>query len=412
MRQRSGNGPGGVMSSGASWICCQLGAREHYAVPRALHRRGKLAQLVTDAWAPPGPLSGLGRLGQRYHADLAAAPVDALTPSLVGHELVWRLQGQRGWEYFTARNAWFQSAAAAALHDAANGGPTIVFAHSYAAAGVLREGRRRGWTTVLGQIDPGPEHFAIQERLAISRPEYQSSATTPPAEYFDNWRDECSLADVIVVNSPWSRQLLARAGIPEEKIRVVPLPYEPPAAAAGFARTYPAEFSARRPLRALFVGSATVTKGVPELLESIALLQGVPIELRLVGERAIVIPDRFASHRQVEWIGAVDRDAVMEFYRSSDVLVFPTHSDGFGMAQVEAQAWGLPIVASRHCGEVVRDGETGVLIDEVSAGALAAALGRLVESPSLLSGFSDRARAQPAVTLATLADGLLAIEPA
>ena len=42
-----------------SWICCQVGAREHYAVPRALHRAGALHALVTDAWAdPPGETEG------------------------------------------------------------------------------------------------------------------------------------------------------------------------------------------------------------------------------------------------------------------------------------------------------------------------------------------------------------------
>ena len=35
------------------WICCQLGAREHYAIPRALSRVGILEALVTDAWVPP-----------------------------------------------------------------------------------------------------------------------------------------------------------------------------------------------------------------------------------------------------------------------------------------------------------------------------------------------------------------------
>ena len=34
------------------WLCCQLGAREHYAIPRALFRSGMLGYLVTDAWVP------------------------------------------------------------------------------------------------------------------------------------------------------------------------------------------------------------------------------------------------------------------------------------------------------------------------------------------------------------------------
>ncbi len=33
------------------WICSQIGAREHYAIPRVLHRAGKLEFLYTDLWA-------------------------------------------------------------------------------------------------------------------------------------------------------------------------------------------------------------------------------------------------------------------------------------------------------------------------------------------------------------------------
>jgi len=35
------------------WLCCQIGAREHYAIPRALFRMGMLEYLLTDAWFPP-----------------------------------------------------------------------------------------------------------------------------------------------------------------------------------------------------------------------------------------------------------------------------------------------------------------------------------------------------------------------
>ena len=38
------------------WICCQLGAREHYAIPRALSRLGTLDWLITDAWVPPSSI--------------------------------------------------------------------------------------------------------------------------------------------------------------------------------------------------------------------------------------------------------------------------------------------------------------------------------------------------------------------
>jgi glycosyltransferase involved in cell wall biosynthesis len=399
-----------VNATRTAWVCCQLGAREHYAVPRALHRSGRLTHLLTDAWVPTGPLKALGRLGQRHHGDLDGAPVTSLTGSLLLHELLWRAQGRRDWDYFIARNQWFQARTAAQLPASRDGERTFVFAHSYAAAGIFQEAKQRQWTAVLGQIDPGPEHYAIQERLVSARPEYRATAASPPARYFDEWRQECELAEWIVVNSPWSRDALMRAGVPERKIRILPLPYEPPPGAPAFTRSYPEMFSAQRPLRALFVGTASVTKGVPELLESLEQLEGLPIELRLVGDRAITVPDRFLARPHIQWVGPVDRDTVMDYYRSSDVLVFPSHSDGYGMAQIEAQAWALPIIASTHCGAVVRDGETGIVLEEISSGALTASLRRLMKSPDLLARYSQNARRVPGATMATLAEGLAALE--
>lgn len=397
------------MKAAPVWICCQLGAREHYAAPRALHRAGRLARLVTDAWSP-APLRGIGRLGQRYDPDLATADVTSFTPSLLGSEVLWRISGYRGWDHFIARNRWFQSRAASSLRRMREQRPALVFAHSYAARDIFTAAKRRGWTTVLGQIDPGPEHYAIQERINGLRSEYKPFADSPPAQYFESWRDECALADHIVVNSRWSEELVGRAGVPQSKMRVISLPYEASGTATSFQREHVLAYSATRPLRALFVGTASVTKGVPEILEAVERLADAPIEVHFVGHLAIEIPRRFRAHPKVRWVGPVDRDAVMNFYRTSDVLLFPSHSDGFGMAQVEATAWSLPIVASRHCGEVVRDGETGIVLDHVSSDTLAAALRRLIAEPGRLAAFTTRARHGVSATLASFGEGLLALE--
>jgi hypothetical protein len=63
-----------------NWICSQIGAREHYAIPRVLHRRGKLDSLYTDLWASPlwreaGSMIGRPALASRYHRDLETARV-------------------------------------------------------------------------------------------------------------------------------------------------------------------------------------------------------------------------------------------------------------------------------------------------------------------------------------------------
>ena len=125
------------------------------------------------------------------------------------------------------------------LPEMAAGCRPIVFAHSYSAAGIFVEAKRRGWTTVLGQIDPGPEHFVTQDRLAAVRREFGPAPPAPPPEYFEAWRKECDFADWIVVNSDWSRESLLRAGVGERKLKTIPLPYEPDSGAT-VDREYPA----------------------------------------------------------------------------------------------------------------------------------------------------------------------------
>jgi glycosyltransferase involved in cell wall biosynthesis len=404
-----------VSDTSASWICCHLGAREHYAVPRALHRAGALDTLITDAWSDPDSIKASiaasisTRFSQRFHPDLATANVVALSSSLLPREMQWRLQRLDGWDLPMARNAWFQQEATAILPPAPRA--TMLFAHSYSAEAIFAEGKRRQWRTVLGQIDPGPAHILTQQRLAAERPEFGAAPPAPPPQYFEQWRRECELADWIVVNSDWSRESLLRAGVEAGKLRMIPLPYERDAHDPG-TREYPESFSAGRPLRCLFVGTATVAKGVADLLLAVDHLENAPVELHIVGDRSMDVPERFSTDRRIHWLGRIDRAAVIDHYRENDLLMFPSHSDGFGLAQVEAQEWGLPIVASRNCGRVVRDGETGFLLDEVSPAAIAGVLRVALDDPRMLARFSRAATAASRPGIDALASELRALERA
>lgn len=405
--------------TGVHWVSCHLGAREHYAVPRALHRHSRLRLLITDAWVRPGsflsrvPGELPRRLSERFHPELADADIRHFTLPLMAREAYWRLQRPAGWPRLMARNRWFGRRAVAALERvrAVPGPRTVVFAHSYSAREIFTHAKARGWTTVLGQIDPGEEHFRVAQRLSEGLAEYGGAPVMPPAAYFDSWREECAMADRIVVNSEWAREAMERARIPAEKLRVIPLAYESEAPGLAAERQYPPTFTSERPLRVLFVGHAAVAKGVPALLEAVAQLGDIPLVLRLVGETAMVVPAQFLGYPAIHWVGPLSRSEVMRHYRESDVLVFPSHSDGFGMAQVEAQAFQLPIIASRHCGQVVQDGVNGILLPEVSAEAIAAALRRVASAPDLLATFSRRSDVGRRSRLTGLSAALLALEP-
>jgi len=78
-----------------SWICCQLGAREHYAVPRALKLGGLLEKFITDLWI---------RRAGRFHSELASARVVAPNISALTFELKASLARENGWNLIGRRN--------------------------------------------------------------------------------------------------------------------------------------------------------------------------------------------------------------------------------------------------------------------------------------------------------------------
>ena len=380
------------------WICCQLGAREHYAVPRALELSGLLGEFITDLWIRPGPMMHAWRkpLTGRFHPELASARVTAPNVAALTFELKAYAIGVNGWKLISKRNDWFQQRALDHLQKQPANGTRTVFAYSYAAERIFKFARERGWKTILGQIDPGP----AEKRIVAAMRERQNGWRPAPEEYWNRWRTECTLADQIVVNSAWSRDALLDEGVPPEKIRVIPVAYEAPPESSAFQRHYPTSFTAERPLRVLFLGQINLRKGVAALLDAVKLLAREHIEVWFVGPAQMMLP------AGVKWFGAVPRVEVDNYYRDADVFIFPTLSDGFGLTQLEAQAWKLPVIASRNCGEVVCDGVNGVVLEEVSAPAIADVLMRLVRSPETLSAMSARSGVDERFSLKRLASSL------
>ncbi|HEX6044887.1 MAG TPA: glycosyltransferase family 4 protein [Pyrinomonadaceae bacterium] len=383
------------MTSDPSWVCCQLGAREHYAVPRALQRSNLLHELITDLWIRPGSVlrSLRSSLAGRFHPSLSSANVTGMNLGALGFELGANVRRMTDWTLITRRNDWFQRSVVNEL--SAHPTNLTVFAYSYAAEGIFKVARERGWRTVLGQIDPGPAEERIVAKLSSS---HGNGWRPAPAEYWKRWRNECDLADRIVVNSTWSREALLSEGMAAEKIHVVPVAFESPS--QSFNRTYPAAFSSERPMRVLFLGQINLRKGATQLFDAIKRLSGEPIEFWFVGSAQVDLP------KEAKWFGVAPRNGVSRYYRDADVFILPTHSDGFGLTQLEAQSWKLPVVASRFCGDVVRDGHNGLLLDEVSGDAIAATLRELLRSPESLHAMSKNSHVDERFSLTSLAASL------
>jgi glycosyltransferase involved in cell wall biosynthesis len=398
----------------SKWISVQLGAREHYAVPRALNQRNGLDCLITDMWVFPDSLLAKmkRRVSGRYHPDLRNAVVKAANTNAFTFSLLAHMQGLNGWKLISERNEWFQRQALTWLarhKDVGRGKPLTLFAYSYAARSLIEFARTQRWRTILGQIDAGPQHENIVTGLYSQDPGHCTGQESVSPEYWDNWRSECALADCIIVNSKWSRDALLREGVSAEKLRVVPPAFEGMSEAVSFDRVYPTAFTSKQPMRVLFLGQINLGKGMGPLLEATNLLREEPVEFWFVGPIRMEVPNAFKKDARLHWTGPVTRDDAFKYYRTADVFILPTFSDGFGLTQLEAQAWKLPVVASRFCGEVVTDGINGILLNEISGEAIASVLVNVLQNPDTLRDMSARSGVDERFSLNALASSLLSL---
>ncbi|NQY15177.1 MAG: glycosyltransferase family 4 protein [Henriciella sp.] len=386
-----------------NWIVAQLGAREHYAIARALHRRGALDTLLTDIWAAPGDVLGKTsqRFRERYHSELQAAQVYAPSMNAVAHEIFAKVNRRSGWDQIMRRNAWFQRAIADRLNQMSVGRDSAVFAYSYAAEGILEAAKAKGALTVLGQIDPG-----LAEAKQISAV-YESAGEAfeiPPESYWQAWKRETKIADIILVNSEWSREGLVAEGVDANKIQVLPLALE--LEQRQHVNNTPAVYTHERPLRALFLGQVNLRKGIDALMEAVLSLPDAPIQLDVVGPVQVSIPEAISRDSRIVLLGSVPRGNVQAYYDNADIFLFPTRSDGFGLTQLESLAAGVPIIASKNCGNVVQDGENGLLIEQVSADSIASVLTRLINERELVSNLQSKSQLGTTFSLEALGAAL------
>jgi glycosyltransferase involved in cell wall biosynthesis len=123
------------------------------------------------------------------------------------------------------------------------------------------------------------------------------------------------------------------------------------------------------------VVSALVPYKRIDLAVAAAARLGVPLKIAGDGPDRARLAARAGT--TAEWLGPVDDDTLRRLYRRAQAVVLPGEED-FGIVPVEAMACGRPVVALGRGGacETVADGQTGVLVPELTVEALAHGLDR------------------------------------
>jgi D-inositol-3-phosphate glycosyltransferase len=139
----------------------------------------------------------------------------------------------------------------------------------------------------------------------------------------------------------------------------------------------------------LYVGRLQRWKGVDLIIRALAQLPQAALLIAGSGDdraRLETLTGELGLNGRVRFLGSVPRDDLPVLYSTADLLAAAsTASETFGIGPVEAQACGLPVVASRFGGfpEAIADGVSGLLVTPGDVAALAAAIGRVLSDDQL-----------------------------
>ena len=157
----------------------------------------------------------------------------------------------------------------------------------------------------------------------------------------------------------------------------------------------------------LYVGRIQKLKGLELAIRSIEQVVPAleaPVQLLVVGgpsgndgdaelARLHALVAELQLEDVVRFLGPQPHERLVDFYRAADCLVVCSHSESFGLAALEAQACGTPVVATSVGGlsHVVADGESGFLVGTRDASVFAGRLKTLLADSHLRNSFSRSA---------------------
>lgn len=204
-------------------------------------------------------------------------------------------------------------------------------------------------------------------------------------------------ADVVFARSQFTRQeIVGFAGVEDDKVRVVYCGVDPLFAKAR--RSFAPEVS-----HLLFYGRFVPGKGLFDALDALGRVAARGHRkwtLRIAGwgdEEGV----RAAARRggildRIELLGALDHPALVRALEWSHVVIMPSYTESFGLANAEAQAAGVPVIAYKVAAvpEVVEHGVTGWLVPVARVDLLAETIAHALQDPheTYRAGLAGRER--------------------
>lgn len=196
-------------------------------------------------------------------------------------------------------------------------------------------------------------------------------------------------ATKIVVASSFTKESLVENGVSGEKIILNPYGVD--------LTRFSSKHQERRsgPFRFLFAGLVCARKGIPLLLQAWKKLRPKEAELWIVGPRTPTAAAKCKSEDNVKIVGQVPNAELASIMSQSDVFVFPSYFEGFGLVLLEAMAAELPVLTTTATAapDILTEDKDGFIIKPGDLDALVNKMEFCLKNRGLLSEMGKRARA-------------------